>query len=257
MNNITLFDTNKPIAKVTAMGLTPMLVYEPAVIRSIESVKEVLNDGHPVLIRLHSASEYPIFNISENMKLDLESHAVLIIGYDDDTQEFDIVDPWNSGWLGSNHGIRKLPYDDYTVKCVNATKSKNTVMCIPDFELIKCESENKKGLDFDFGLYTPKGYLIDRNSFFLHSIEITLRCIAPIGTRTQVRNIKGKYIAGQKIKTHFAISNDIEGDVKVFIEVKFCVSGDRPYSYTESLSFFIEQNIRFVNKSISLKEVAL
>ncbi|MDB2614342.1 hypothetical protein N9Y92_04220, partial [Chlamydiales bacterium] len=40
-------------------GLAPVVCYEPWFPRCLEAIKQCLNDGYPLLIRLHSAASYP------------------------------------------------------------------------------------------------------------------------------------------------------------------------------------------------------
>ena len=45
--------------KRVADALAPVSGYEPWPMRSMESVKETLSKGVPVLMRVHSAADYP------------------------------------------------------------------------------------------------------------------------------------------------------------------------------------------------------
>lgn len=99
MNSIFKLITNQQIPE-TANALVPVIGYEPWSLRALESIKSSIVNGVPTLIRVHSAADYPIENEELSHRLDMESHCVLIVGYNDDKEEFDIVDPWNPqlGW---------------------------------------------------------------------------------------------------------------------------------------------------------------
>lgn len=40
----------------------------------------------------------------------MESHDIMIIGYDDESRTFDIADPWQENWGGTHGGLGKLTY---------------------------------------------------------------------------------------------------------------------------------------------------
>lgn len=110
MNSIFKLITNQQIPE-TANALVPVIGYEPWSLRALESIKSSIVNGVPTLIRVHSAADYPIENEELSHRLDMESHCVLIVGYNDDKEEFDIVDPWNPNWGGQHGGVGKLPYE--------------------------------------------------------------------------------------------------------------------------------------------------
>lgn len=93
MKKLVSLEYNKhKIEDSTFKGLAPVVCYEPWFPRCLEAIKQCLNDGYPLLVRLHSAASYPN-DADECYKLDLESQAVLIVGYDDEKQAVAIVDP--------------------------------------------------------------------------------------------------------------------------------------------------------------------
>ncbi len=78
------------------------------------------------MIRVHSAADYPIENEELSHRLDMESHCVLIVGYNDDKEEFDIV-----YLLGTPIGVDNTAalatslYESLHVACVNCTAERN------------------------------------------------------------------------------------------------------------------------------------
>ena len=100
-------------------GLAPVVCYDPWFPRALEAIKQSIHDGHPILIRLHSAASYPIPS-DERYIVDLESHAVLIVGYDDVKKAVAVSDPWNKNW-GGKGGMRWIPYTVLETKTVNTS----------------------------------------------------------------------------------------------------------------------------------------
>jgi len=129
--SIKLYQHNQKSNTIKANGLAPVIGYEPWALRTIDSIKQTICDDIPVLIRVHPAADYPCSNEEDSYKLDMESHALLIVGYDDENQTFDVVDPWNKEWGGQYGGIEKIPYEVIPITCVNASYGKKTIMALP------------------------------------------------------------------------------------------------------------------------------
>ena len=152
--------TNQQIPE-TANALVPVIGYEPWSLRALESIKSSIVNGVPTLIRVHSAADYPIENEELSHRLDMESHCVLIVGYNDDKEEFDIVDPWNPNWGGQHGGVGKLPYESLHVACVNCTAEKGTRLSLISHKIRPVLIEENASLAVDLGFYEPLGYVID------------------------------------------------------------------------------------------------
>lgn len=225
----------------SSTGVIPLISYEPWVLRSIESVKQSLIDGNPVLIRLHSAASYPCLNKSDNYKLDLESHAVLIVGYDDNDKTFDIVDPW-SNKLGSKKGIYKLSYEVYPIVCVNCSLSKDTVITSNILDINKIENTNT--IEFKYGFYLPKGYIIDKNNTKLS--EITFKINYKInGLNKYVEfNSDKQYSIGEYFEFNLELDENVNEEIIFDINVNYKISGERPYKYIDN----IETNYSIIKK---------
>ena len=161
MNSIFKLITNQQIPE-TANALVPVIGYEPWSLRALESIKSSIVNGVPTLIRVHSAADYPIENEELSHRLDMESHCVLIVGYNDDKEEFDIVDPWNPNWGGQHGGVGKLPYESLHVACVNCTAEKGTRLSLISHKIRPVLIEENASLAVDLGFYEPLGYVIDR-----------------------------------------------------------------------------------------------
>jgi hypothetical protein len=75
MKKIISMENGQPkIENSTFEGLAPVVCYEPWFPRCLEAIKQCLNDGYPVLIRLHSAANYPNA-VGDCYKHDLESQG--------------------------------------------------------------------------------------------------------------------------------------------------------------------------------------
>lgn len=191
-------------------------------------------DGNPVLIRLHSAASYPCESKTDNYKLDLESHAVLIVGFDDDTQTFDIVDSWNRE-EGSNKGIYKLPYELYPILCVNCSLSKDANPTFIKIDVKPTKTENDVSLKIKYGIYTPKGYIIDQYQTKLKNIELNIKYkINDIDHNYQTK-INGEYCIGEQAHTIIPISKEINDITKFYIETSATIVGERPYKYEDNI----------------------
>lgn len=75
-----------------AEGSAPVMCCDPWFPRALETIRQSIRDGIPVLIRLHTGVMYPI-NSNIRYRVDLESHAVMIFGYDDESQVLFLKDP--------------------------------------------------------------------------------------------------------------------------------------------------------------------
>lgn len=231
-------------------ALAPVIGYEPWPIRTIYSVKDSINRGVPVLIRLHSGSRYPC---KELYKLDMESHAVLIVGYDDTEQMFTIVDPWDSKNGGSRSGIIKLPYlITMGIECVNGTYDKAMRLSEPEVHIDIKEKKDKNNIELTFGFFVPKGYIIDKytNKFTKLYVEVEYNY--------DNKNIKKEFVTeGDWCIGDYAVINiPLEDELKGQVEFKFkllaTLQGERPYNYKEDIIGKIEKTffIESVNDSI-------
>ncbi|WP_064609211.1 C39 family peptidase [Streptobacillus moniliformis] len=217
-----------------ATGLAPVISYEPWVLRSIESVKQSIIDGNPVLIRLHSAASYPCKNKEDNYKLDLESHAVLIVGFNDDENNFDIVDPWNN-FEGNRKGIYKLSYEEYPLLCVNCSLSKDTIITRVLLDVEKIIVGSHSNIKLKLGLYTPKGYIIDQNNTYINNIKIEINYTLNGKEKYFETEIEGNYKIGEYAYKTVSLGEDINEKIKFDIKSIVTIHGTRPYKYNDTI----------------------
>jgi hypothetical protein len=254
-NKLKVLSVSKP--QVYSTGLAPVIGYEPWVQRSIESAKQAINDGNPILIRVHSAADYPCQQFSVGYKLDMESHAVLIIGYDDDTRTFDIVDPWNEKWGGEYNGIRKLPYEVAPIVCVNATLDKHTDLALPDYKLIKYEdTEGNASLHIKIGFYEPKGYVMDRQDSAFTAIDIAATLPESLKSKHITQRLEGRWHIGEYAETMIPLGRELVGAYEIKLCFAITLEGERPYRYVDILSMEIIEQVVFESaREIDSKQV--
>lgn len=238
-------------------GLVPVSGYEPWHVRAIESVKHALTEGVPVLIRLHSAASYPCARAEDGYKLDMESHAVLIVGYDDESETFDIVDPWRSEWGGSQGGVRKLPYEIFSLVIVNASLGKFTLMAPPYKKVSHFETDTgNKSLVMELGFQAPKGYIMDQRQTYFSEFDVEVLYDLH-GEQISYRNVlKGKWYIGEYAKTTIPLSRELAGPVHFQFRVNAVLSGARPYTYTDRLTFSFEERFEFGTSGAGAKSQA-
>ena len=284
MNSIFKLITNQQIPE-TANALVPVIGYEPWSLRALESIKSSIVNGVPTLIRVHSAADYPIENEELSHRLDMESHCVLIVGYNDDKEEFDIVDPWNPNWGGQHGGVGKLPYESLHVACVNCTAEKGTRLSLISHKIRPVLIEENASLAVDLGFYEPLGYVIDRNNTKFETFKVTIHYLFNGNEKQQSQSLSGEWKIGEKaIFTFplekgnvniafspifhsperkigekaiftFPLEKELSGDIDVRIEVLATLSSDRPYQYRDNICMDFTETVK-INRSsgVSQKE---
>ena len=254
MNSIFKLITNQQIPE-TANALVPVIGYEPWSLRALESIKSSIVNGVPTLIRVHSAADYPIENEELSHRLDMESHCVLIVGYNDDKEEFDIVDPWNPNWGGQHGGVGKLPYESLHVACVNCTAEKGTRLSLISHKIRPALIEENASLAVDLGFYEPLGYVIDRNNTKFETFKVTIHYLFNGNEKQQSQSLSGEWKIGEKAIFTFPLEKELSGDIDVRIEVLATLSSDRPYQYRDNICMDFTETVK-INRSsgVSQKE---
>lgn len=233
----------------TFEGLAPVVCYEPWFPRFLEAIKQCLNDGYPVLIRLHSAANYPNA-VEDGYKLDLESQAVLITGYDDERQAFAIIDPWNNIWGGELGGRRWVPFVDISRVAVNTSLGMGMCLTPPQVELAQQLDENQNlSLVANIGFYSPRGVVMDRESWAIKKIKV--ECILPEEWgRTVHYEMEGHWIVGDLINLSMPITSNLKSDGEIKVIIKAVIQGIRPYEFSDCLQ--ITKNV--LVKAMAAKE---
>lgn len=260
MSETSLYVFPRKESRITTTGLAPVIGYEPWTPRTIESVKQSLVDGNPVLMRVHSAADYPCSTNELGYVLDMESHAVLIVGYNDEEEAFDVVDPWNKQWGGAHGGMRKLTYEMISVCAVNATYDKMTRIALPVHNVRKCVDVNGNvSLKLRIGYYVPKGYIIDEKDMAFTAVNIAASLVQNGCNKTYEQHLKGRWIVGEYAETSIALGRDLSGDLDVEFSISATIEGKRPYSYSDTIEFSFVESVSLEKKleSFSVERVAV
>lgn len=240
----------------TSRGLAPVVCYEPWFPRCLEAIKQCLNDGHPLLIRLHSAASYP-GESNECYQLDLESQAVLIIGYDDEKQAVAVVDPWNNNWGGELGGKRWITYKNLSTQTVNT--SLGMAMCVTPLQMHlipQFDTNQNLSITVDVGFYIPRGVVMDRDSWAIK--KITAECTLPDAWGKTIQyQVEGHWTVGDLIKFSMPITSKPEenGEIKVCIKAE--IQGERPYQFIDCIEISKSISVDVVESKVRVSNYAV
>lgn len=178
-----------------------------------------------------------------------------IVGYNDDKEEFDIVDPWNPNWGGQHGGVGKLPYESLHVACVNCTAEKGTRLSLISHKIRPVLIEENASLAVDLGFYEPLGYVIDRNNTKFETFKVTIHYLFNGNEKQQSQSLSGEWKIGEKAIFTFPLEKELSGDIDVRIEVLATLSSDRPYQYRDNICMDFTETVK-INRSsgVSQKE---
>lgn len=251
LHDISKSVNDKPIK--FASGLAAVSGYEPWPIRTIESMKESIVDGIPILVRFHSGADYPTGSENDDQNLDMESHAVLLVGYDDTEKIFNVVDPWRKDWMGAFNGQYKIPYDAIHTVLVNGTYDKATRMSLPHTEVRFEEINKNRFINLKIGFYRPRGYVLDAKGTSFKNFNITLK----VDDIEINRQISGNWTIGEYAALSFRLPDKISGDLKLDFDVKATIQGIRPYPYKDKFHYEFENSITVPRSSQVVKNTQI
>lgn len=233
----------------TSSGLSAVSGYEPWPERTLNSVKESIAMGIPALARLHSATEYPTLDEQTTQKLDMESHSVLLVGYDDDKELLDVVDPWHSEWLGSYGGIEKLPYTAIYKRMVNGTADKVTRVTVPEKHVSVTYTNNKPNIQLKIGYYCPRGYILDKEKSKFTKFDVQLVFNVNGEEYKTTRQVTGEWSIGEYANITFPLPDNVDGKINLKFAVASTLQGIRPYPYEDDLNYNFAETINVSNTS--------
>ncbi len=236
--NISTLYSKKAATKI-ASGLAAVSGYEPWPMRTIESMKESLADGVPILARLHSAADYPTSTEETDHKLDMESHAILLIGYDDAKEAFEVIDPWRKDWKGTFSEHYMLPYQSVYTQMVNCSLDKATRMALPYTRTSFYEVNDQRFVNLKIGFYRPRGYVLDEKGTAFTYFKVS----AKFEKKSVTREVHGFWTIGEYALLSFPVPDSINGKVDVKFEVDSKIVGIRPYKYTDQLQYKFESEL--------------
>lgn len=233
----------------TASGISAVSGYEPWPERTLDSMKESIAMGIPALARLHSAAEYPASDEKTTQKLDMESHSVLIVGYDDNEQMLDVVDPWHKEWAGSFGGIEKLPYTAIYKRFVNGTADKVTRIALPEKHVSIVDTNNKPNILLKIGYYCPRGYVLDQEGSKFTKFDVQLSYSMAGKEYKIVRKVNGNWKIGEYANITFPLSTESTGKIELKFNVNATLQGIRPYAYEDSFNDKFEKLMTINNRN--------
>jgi len=219
-------------------GLISLTGYEPWPPRFIAGVKQAVQDDHPVIIRLHGAAEYPSETI-DRYAIDLESHAVMIVGFDDARAAFEIIDPWNNKFGGSNGGKRWLSYETAALTIVDASLGMMMIGSPPIINIQSSIDESgNTSLALDIRFYIPDAHVMDKDNIKIGDINYEIRATDGRTEATYNFESKGEWSLGDKLFEEFPIGNIDRWVDSVNVEIKTVlkIKGNRPYEFSDEVS---------------------
>lgn len=242
--HLSLVSTRNNTKTVTARGLAPVVCYDPWFPRALESIKQSIHDGHPVLIRLHSAASYPI-NSDLRYLIDVESHAILIVGYDDAKQAVAIIDPWNKNWGGNLGGRRWLTYTALEQQTVDSSKGISVPLAsLQTKSEAQFDETGNLSIKLQIGFYIPRGTVMDRDSWAITKVNVNCGLPESWGSKQIDYEIVGRWLVGDTVNLSLPITNNLKGDGEISLSIHAAIRGKRPYDFEDNIS--VHENL-FVN----------
>jgi len=164
-------------------------------------------------------------------RVDLEGHAVLIVGYDDERAAFLLADPWNKDWGGIHSRKRWLGYNEMSMVIVDGTKD---VAILPtplevDVEEVDCREET--AIDIGVSFYNPNAIVMDRANQIISNVDVEISD----GLKSMSVSVTGEWHVGEEASLRITgLEALLSG--KVILTVKAEIGGDRPYRYRDTVS---------------------
>jgi len=128
--------------------------------KKIQSAKRSLLQKRPVVIVLHLKKTFQNISksgvyIPKNTDQDAGYHAVCLIGYDDEKQQFEMMNSWGENW--GNEGFFFMPYDDFITYAdegyqfqIERNSSDKELNLYGNFELLKLTNNNYNTTEISF-----------------------------------------------------------------------------------------------------------
>jgi len=223
-----------------AAGLAAVACYDPYFDRMKDSIRHCLADGHPVLVRLHSAAQYPAPD-GVAYSNDLEGHAVLIIGYDDDEQAFAVSDPWDTRWGGERSGTWWIPYNRLPLEVVDSTKDFYLIAApLQATASINETRDGRRELVVGVRFYAPEGIVMDQDHQTIRKVAVSVAAPAGLTLAGSTRaEVSGSWHVGQTAYLSYPLSSVDVPVADVVLSVKALVAGARPYRFEDETSIRI------------------
>ena len=229
-----------------ATGAACITYYDPYPPRTLETIKSCLAKGNPPLVRLHAAAEYPVDGDSglARDQIDLEGHAVLIVGYNDETGKLALADPW-AGGSHDPETVRWIPYSSLIVGAVDCSLGVIQTMGPPVVHyVIGDDQDGNPRLTLTAGFDLVPGRVMDRENFHISGVEASVQ--AADGARL-AGDVRGQWYVGDVAELSFPLPTNC-GDLNVAVSVT--LSAQRPYPFSDVVSTKLV--VRAAGKSVKL-----
>lgn len=213
---------NRPQAE----GVGAILCYDPYFSRMLQSIRKIVADGHPMMVRLHPAAQYPAATDTA-VRNDLEGHAVLIVGYDDDRGAVLIEDPWNRTMGGTRGGRTWMPYTDLSLLMVNSSKDCALVPAPLEVQV----SADGTQLVLEVGLYAPDAIVMDHATHVVREAAVSVSIPSLSWTATAEAN--GAWRVGESARLTLELPATVSGTLEMTVDASAVVACDRPYEFAD------------------------
>lgn len=220
------------------VGLPAFSYYMPYWPRFWRQMKGVLASGVPLLMRLYPGMYYPMSRDDLHGVVDREGHVVMVTGYDDQTREVSIVDPWDARWGGARSGACRISYDTLMVCAVDSTLDWTealvpwdvTVAVVPE----PTEPSGSLHLVLASVMYTcPEPFSTEELA--VAGLTVSLDLPAGLELADGERHVAtiSSLAPGKAVEStwHVRQTSAVEG--KVVIHARGTITGQEPYAYRD------------------------
>ena len=234
MGNVIQFGNKPPFksggGSLEYKGLIGLIKYDPFKPRTIESMKLDIMDGRPLVIRLHSAADYPVDD-ELSYQIDNEGQAMMICGYDDDKQAFAYIDPRSES--GPEPEIGWLAYSIFDSAGVNASKG---AYCLAvGLDVSAKFVERSPILRVEIGFPQIRGTIMDHDCIYLGDITASIEVSVGSAQFKIEVPMDGKYYVNQRARSSLDLCDFSGQSVHLRIEAGASLFGTRPYNYVDRL----------------------
>jgi hypothetical protein len=218
----------------TKTGLCTTMVYDPYYARAIEGLKRILLQGNPIMMRLHPGADYELPE-EALYSVDLEGQAVLVTGYDDETREFIVQDPWSPEFGAGPSGKRRMGYWELSYRMVNASRgyaaAPRPPMCTARVE----DKGDHSEITLEIGLYTPDLNIMDATTSWLENIAVSVSGVEGVELlESGSQRVEGRFGHGEVATFRFRAEVQ-SNDPSLGLVVTADYVAERPYKFREHI----------------------
>lgn len=234
MVNVHRFPSQAPSTNaVSHDGAACISYYDPYTPRTLETIKIALGRKQPLLVRLHGGAEYYASSRSDipRNQIDIEGHAVLLVGYDDVQKKLAYLDPWAQE-EGSEQEIRWMDYETFCINIVDYTNGILLGAAPPKIDYRDLIRGGQRWLEVKAGFDSLPGRIMDRENFHISSAEVVV--IDRHGQKIAQERVDGTWYAGMQMAIHLPLEDNPADPLQ--LKVRLSVTGARPYPFCDQLT---------------------